>query len=355
MSLPQGRPAPAKGSPWTLRVATVADIPVRLHVTFLLFLAWLGAVNGARGLFLVVGLFVCVVLHEFGHALTARRYGIATRDITLYPIGGVAMLSGRLRPRHELWVALAGPAVNVVLAAILWTATRLFGATPLVEGLLTANVVMAAFNMIPAFPMDGGRVLRAILARAMPETKATAIAANVGQALAMGLFLYGVLHSMSILCLVAFFVFLGAGQEGQAEATRTALSGHRAREAMQTRFRTLPHGTSLETAAEALLADSQTDFPIVANDEVVGLMTRRDLATGLAVHGPDAYVAGSMTRETKVTTPDAALEDVIELLTREDPSPVLVMEEGRLVGMVTTENVGEFLMLEHARRRARML
>lgn len=360
MSLADERPT--RGAPWTFRLATIAGIPVRLHITFLLFLAWLGFAGGGHGLALAVGLFFCVVLHEFGHALTARRYGIGTRDITLYPIGGVAMLTGRLRPRHELWVALAGPAINVVLAGLIWALMAVLGQPPTVKSLeqtflgslLAANLIMASFNMIPAFPMDGGRVVRALLARTMSDERATHIAAAIGQTLAIGLFLFGLLVGPVILTLIAFFVFLAAGQESQAETTRSFLTGHRVVDAMQTRFRTISHGTSLEAAGEMLLAGSQADFPVLANDEIVGIVTRTDIARGLAEAGPDGYVAGHMRRTPRLTTPTAPLEDVVELLTGNDPSPVLVLDDGRLVGMVTAENVGEFLMLEHARRKARL-
>lgn len=356
MSLPQARPA--KGSPWAIRIATVAGIPVRLHVTFLLFLVWLGTVGGGRGLAFAVGVFVCVLLHEFGHALTARRYGIGTRDITLYPIGGLAMLSGRMRPRQELWVALAGPAVNVVLTGVLWAAMRVLGqplnADTYLGSLLAANVVMATFNMIPAFPMDGGRVLRALLARVTDDAKATQIAARIGQAIAVGFFIFGLVSHNTAFTFVAIFVFLGAGGESRSESVRASLSGRRALDAMQTRFRTMTHGASLGAAAEMLRAGPQRDFPVVANEAVVGVVSREDIAQGLAEEGPDAYVAGHMRREPKTSAPEAPLEEVVELLV-EDSSPVLVMEEGHLVGMVTKESVGEFLMLEDARRKAQAL
>ncbi len=357
MSLPNERPA--KTSPWSLRVATISGIPVRLHATFLLFLFWLGSVGGIGGLAMVVGLFLCVLLHEFGHALAARHYGIGTRDITLYPIGGLATLTGRMRPRQELWVALAGPAVNVVLAAIIWASGRLVGATlhsdTLLGGLFAANVVMAAFNMIPAFPMDGGRVLRALLARGFADDKATRIAAAVGQTIAAGLFLYGLLHGPGILALVAVFVFLGAGGESRSETIRAKLAGRRAVDAMRTRFLTLSHGARLESAAELLRESPQTDFPVVSNDTVIGLVSQNDIAQGLAQDGPEAYVAGRMRREPKTADPDAALEEVVELLTKDDPSPVLIVDEGRLVGMVGAEDVGRFLVREDATGRARML
>jgi Zn-dependent protease/CBS domain-containing protein len=346
---------------------TVAGIPVRIHFTFVLFLAWISLTSrsGLMWTALILAVFACVLLHEFGHALTARRYGVQTRDITLYPIGGVAMLDGRPTPRAELWIALAGPAVNVAIAAILG-AVLFFteGGAPafslnhvtssFLATLFTANVSLVVFNMIPAFPMDGGRVLRSLLAMRMDETKATQIAAAIGQGLAIVLGLVGLLWWQEpILMLVAFFVFLGAGQEASQSVTRSFLAGHAIRDAMQNRFRTIPHGETMETAAQMLLAGSQHDFPVVAGDDLIGVLTRYDIAQGLATAGPTAYVASHMRRDFKTAHPNVPLELAIDMFTKDDATPIMVMDEGALVGMVTQENLSEFIMLEHARQQAR--
>lgn len=321
---------------------------MRLHATFLLFLGWFALVGGSSGLALMVGLFACVLLHEFGHALTARRYGVGTRDITLYPIGGVAMLEGRLRARQELWVALAGPAVNLVLAGGLLLGLRLangrtFPGEGVVSDLAVSNLLMAGFNMIPAFPMDGGRVLRALLARWMPDLRATRIAAGVGQACAVGLFAAAFLLHLPLLAFVAVFVFMGAGQERRTEAARAAMSGHRLGEAMRTGFRTLSHGERLGDAVDLLRETPQRDFPVLVADEPVGIVSRDQIVRGLAEKGPDAYVAGQMRRDPKIVAPDASLESVAEMFSAEDPSSVLVMEDGHLIGLVSSDSVGEFL------------
>ena len=326
----------------------MAGIPVRVHATFLLFLGWIAYVAGLSGAALAAAVFFCVVLHEFGHALTARRYGVGTRDITLYPIGGVAMLEGRLRARQELWVALAGPAVNVGIAGLILLGTTLAGRRPFETGsflgaLLVSNLIMAAFNMIPAFPMDGGRVLRALLARRMPDERATRIAAGVGQLAAAGLFIYGLLAPWPILAFVSVFVFLGAGQERRSETMRSRLEGHRLSEAMRTDVRTLAHGASLASAVAVLREARQTEYPVVAADEVVGIVSRYAITQGFLMRGPDGYVAGDMRREPKTAPPDAPLVEAVTLFTPEDPSAVLVVEDGHLLGMVTPENVGEFL------------
>ncbi len=312
---------------------------------------------------LVVLVFLCVVLHEFGHALVAQRFGVQTREITLYPIGGVAMLQGRPKPYQEFWIALAGPAVNVVIALLLTgylLATRhalpnfQIGLDPqgtLVENLWRANVWLPLFNMIPAFPMDGGRVLRSLLAMVLPEVRATQIAASVGQLLAFGFGFYGLLQGNILLLVIALFVFLGASQEVQATIGFALVAGKKVADAMQTRFRTIESGASLEDAASMLLSGSQHDFPVVAGDQVLGLLSRTDIARGLASEGPTAYVAGHMDREFRRITADAPLEVAFEAFSENEGAPILVMEEDHLLGMLTPENFSEFLMLESARTR----
>ncbi|MDR3691756.1 MAG: site-2 protease family protein [Fimbriimonas sp.] len=367
MSHPQPTAASTSRPPWTIRVATVFGIPIRIHATFLLFLAWVSVINSsANGIawtLFIVAVFVCVLLHELGHALVARRFGVHTKDITLYPIGGVAVLEGRPKPKQELWIALAGPMVNVVLSVVLVGFLFVFegGFSHLMGGaqkitlldfLLVANVTLALFNLIPAFPMDGGRVLRAALAMAMPEARATQIAGGIGQGLAFVIGLIGVLQQSIVLMLIAFFIFLGASQEISSTVTRSFLQGHTMADAMQTRFRTIMSGDSLERAANMLLDGSQHDFPVINGDEVLGILMRNNIVQGLSMDGPSAYVASVMQREFKSVSPDAPLESAFELFPQADPSPILIFKEDRLIGMLTLENLSEFVMLEHAKARS---
>jgi len=357
-------PQPAH-TPWSFRVATVAGIPIRLHATFLLFLVWIFLTKGSwEWFFLVVAVFACVILHELGHALTAQHFHVETRDITLYPIGGIAMLQGRPTPRQELWIALAGPAVNLLIAAflvpmIVWGARQslnwqsLTSGSSLIQAVCLSNLALAGFNLIPAFPMDGGRVLRAALALRMNEVKATQIAAAIGQILAVAFGIAGIVTSNVLLLLVAIFVFLGAAQESSASATRAFLAGRKVADAMQTRFRTIDHGASMETAAEMLLAGSQHDFPVVSGEEVLGILTRSNIVQGLAQGGNTAYVAEFMTRENKTANSFLPLDRAIDLLAPNDGIPILVMDEGKLVGMITNEHLSEFLLLENVRSRGR--
>ena len=359
------RPASPQRPAWSFQIATIAGIPVRIHVTFLLlvfYFAYVGQKTPEGALPWVaftLSLFTCVILHEFGHALTAKAFGIETRDITLYPIGGVAMFEGRMRPNQELWIALAGPAVNVVIALLLGITiffTRGTLAPPgddlmdagLLYPVFIANVWLALFNLIPAFPMDGGRVLRALLGLATDEAKATAIAGTIGQIMAVILGFVGFLLPNYVLIFIAIFVYMGAGQEIAATATRSFLEGHRVREAMITAFETIASGETLQTAAEILLSGSQHDFPVMAGSEVVGILTRVDIARGLASDGPSAYVAGYMRRDLVYAAPDMPLEEALELFGVPDAPPILVTTGDNLVGMLTQENLSEFIMLQSA-------
>lgn len=361
------RPVRGDGG-WAFQVAKVAGIPIRIHFTFLFILLYVALMSYrtpgdvARSLLLVIGIFTCVVLHELGHALVAKRFGVQTRDITLYPIGGVAMLQGRLpKPKEEFWIALAGPMVNVVIAVILgaWLflsrhglpkVSLLLESNDLLANLFVANVILPLFNMIPAFPMDGGRVLRAVLAMNMSEARATKIAGSIGQLLAIMLGFFGIMTGSLVLIIIAFFVYLGAGQEVSATVGRSMVSGHKMAEAMQTQFITIASGLTLEAASKLLLEGAQQDFPVVLGDEVLGILTRDALIRGFAAEGPSGYVSGHMIRDFKSATPDLPLESALDAFYQGDTSPILVLDDGRLVGMVTRENFGEFLMLQHVRR-----
>src|SRR5437667_5144275 len=267
---------------WSIKIARIADIEVRIHVTFLLFLAWIGftyyQVGGpaaaAEGVLFILALFGCVLLHEFGHALAARAFGIRTPDITLLPIGGVARLQRMPdQPWQELLVAIAGPLVNVVIAAIIIFA---LGRQAQIEHLrnlqepgvetlaklASVNISLVLFNLIPASPMDGGRVLRSLLAMALPYSRATQIAAWIGQALA---FVFGFvgLFTNPMLIFIAFFIFLGAQQEAaMAQLNHPALTLP-VSDAMVTHLLSLPRHATLDDAVEALLRTSQHEFPVV--------------------------------------------------------------------------------------------
>lgn len=353
---------------WSAKVGQYAGIGVYIHATFYLLLAWVGFVywrhtgtmlGVATGIAFVLALFLCVVLHEYGHALTARRYGIRTRDITLYPIGGVARLERMPdKPMQELWVALAGPAVNVVIAIGLYAFLALTHRIPVIgdasmtqggfiQRLMVLNVFLAVFNMIPAFPMDGGRVLRALLATRLEYSRATGIAASIGQGIALIFGFLGFLYN-PFLILIAVFVWIGAAQEASMAQMRSALGGIPVARAIVTDFRALRVGESLSRAVELILAGSQHDFPVLDGERVAGVLTRADLMAALASDGQDATVDGVMRREFEVADRAEMLEGAFQRLAACKCHTMPVLWNGQLVGLLTMENVGEFFMIQSA-------
>ena len=353
---------------WSLRLGEIAGIRVQVHFTFLIFMAWAvlsSLVAGksqqevlAQTVFML-GLFGCVVLHEFGHALTAKRYGIRTKDITLLPIGGVARLERMPDdPRQELWVALAGPAVNVVIAAAIWgwlQATRgglSLAAVDITSGtfaerILLVNISLVVFNMLPAFPMDGGRVVRALLAMRMEYTRATQIAANLGQGMALLFGLVGFFYN-PMLMFIAFFVWIGAAQEASMVLMKSALGGIPVSAAMMTTFETVAPGDSLEQVSRLILSGSQQDFPVMDHGQVVGVVTRDGLLKALAQKG-DPPVSEIMRRDIATADSSDMLEGVFQRMQESTCRTLPVLHNQRLVGLLTAENFGEFLMIRTAR------
>jgi Zn-dependent protease len=357
---------------WSWKLARIAGIDVYMHATFLMLIGWIAVVHWSEGrtvaaviegVGFILALFACVVLHEFGHALTARRYGIKTRDITLLPIGGLARLERMPdEPRQELWVALAGPAVNVVIALLLfgwlrasgdWDAIDQLGVTrgSFLERVMIANVFLVGFNLLPAFPMDGGRVLRAALAMRMEYTRATARAAAIGQGMAI---LFGFLGLLGnpVLIFIAFFVWIGAAQEASMVQMKSALAGIPVRRAMLTHFRTLTPANSLGDAADLVLTGSQQDFPVVQDGRVQGVLTRGDLLAALTRRGREAPAIEAMRRDCPTTTPAEMLETALARLRGQDCHTMPVTEREQLVGLVTMDNVGEFLLIQAAEMKA---
>ena len=345
-------------------------IPIRIHATFVLIVIWFGMAAAAssrsvpRAITFLLAAFACILLHELGHAAMAHRFGVRVREIVLYPIGGVARLDSIPGGWTELLIALAGPAVNVVLAAgcagaliALHVDQGLRQTTPLdntglVQQLLWTNIYIVLFNMIPAFPMDGGRVLRAILALGLGQYRATRIAALVGQAIA-GLFvILGLVEGNFFLAFIGLFVFLGAAQEVAFQTHRKAIAGHTAKEAMISKFETLAPNDTLGRAADLLLASRQHDFPVLdAWGRISGVLPRARLLEGLARSGRETAVLEVMLREPVQVAPTTELEAVLQHLQADPATPLLVVADGALLGMITFENLAEFIVV--ARQIAR--
>jgi len=354
---------PIPGSVTTIKVF---GVPVRLHFTFVLLLVALlfygvgQRQSGLMTVLYVLALFASVLLHELGHTLVARRYGIRTIEIVMFPIGGVSRPERAPKAREELWVALAGPLVNLVIAAglLAWVGTQqgFVSLTQLreptdanlAERVAVGNLLLCVFNLLPAYPMDGGRILRSFLALRMPEAEATRIAAGAGQGLAIFIGLAGLLWGNFMLVFVALFVYLGAAQEGAAIRGRLLSTGFPVHAAMITDFRTLQHGDTIRDAGNLLLATSQHDFPVVHGETVVGLLTRSALVRAMLTEGPEGYVAGAMNREFTRLSPGQPLEEVLPLVSAPGACALVMDAEDKLVGLLTSENVSEFLLLRQA-------
>jgi Zn-dependent protease len=355
---------------WSIHIGRLFGIRIELHVTFLLFIGWIAVNQGllagdvtraATTVALMLLVFSCVVLHELGHALTARRFGIATRDIVLLPIGGVARLERMPeKPGQEMLVAIAGPAVNVLIVVLLVLLMMLTGRPTdlarlgqgLLETLLLVNVLMVLFNLIPAFPMDGGRVLRALLALRLPYLRATKIASAVGQGAALLLGVAGLFYFNNwMLAFVALFVFIAAGEERALVQTRTSLTGLPVRAAMLTDFRSLEVHEPLRRAVEHLMTGSQQDFPVLEGDELRGVLTRAGLVAALERRGLNVSVGEAMSPHPCSAEAGEPLEGVVSRMRGRECSVVPVLEQGRLVGLVTLDNVGDLLLVREALRK----
>jgi Zn-dependent protease/predicted transcriptional regulator len=349
---------------WSWKLGRIAGIKIQVHWTFSILIAWIvlmHALHGADalrvvlGVLLVLAVFACVVLHELGHALTARRFGISTRDITLLPIGGVARLERMPDdPKQELLVAVAGPAVNAVIAGLLFGGLAAAGAmrpasdVAVVGGNVAVQLMwINVFNLLPAFPMDGGRVLRALLAYRLDYVAATRVAAGVGQGMAVLFGLIG-LFSNPFLVFIAIFVYLGAQAEAQHVETRSALEGVTAGDAMMTEFRSLHADDRLTRAIDELLAGAQQDFPVLKDERLVGLLARNDLVKALKERRGDAAVGDVMNRECFAVAVDEPLHRALSQMRSERSATLPVVRDGSLVGILTLENVGELMMVNSA-------
>lgn len=354
---------------WSVHIGSIAGTAIRVHVTFLLFLAWIfisgyaggGADAAVSALVFILLVFACVTAHEFGHIFTARAFGVPTPDVTLLPIGGVARLA-RIpeKPSEEFLVAIAGPLVNVAIAIILAVVagadlserhlvTIDSGQVSMVDRLAAVNIFLAVFNMIPAFPMDGGRVLRAVLALKLGHVRATEIAAKIGQLTAFALGFVGLFFN-PLLIFIAIFVYLAAASESQLVTIRAMSRDVPVSAAMITEFATLSPDEGIDTAVQTLLRTSQSEFPVTDHDgHLIGILGRDGIIRALKEHGPDARVGDVMTAGIPTIGNRRCLEEAFRLL-QEDSVPAVGVVDlaGRLVGLVTSETVGEMLMVREA-------
>jgi len=360
VSGPHARP---KSAPWSITLLTVKEIPIRVHLSFFLLVAFVAfletSANGhlfSRLLFLL-GFFACVLLHELGHALTARIFKIRTRDIVLYPFGGIATLMSEGKPRQEFFIALAGPLVNLVIAAAIGPFIE-FQSIDSPGGFLSrlflGNIALAFFNLIPALPMDGGRVLRAILAMA-GISRATSIAARISQVLCILMALVAFFYGNIILGIIAGIIFSQAVQEHVRDRTRGIAIGHKVRDVMieaeQMIF--LQHGMTASKALKIVLKSLQTIFPVMHGSEVIGVIDREALLQVGALEAEESYLSGHMSRHLMHVKAEDDLSTVVEKMQAFGVESLLVMEEGKVLGLLLKESVLEYLLVQDFRTRTK--
>lgn len=354
------------GTAGTVQAFRLVGVPIRLHFTFVLFFLFLLLMAVAEGpatesLVFLTGVFVSVLLHEFAHTAVCGLLGVRTEEIVMLPIGGISRLERRLAPMEEIGVAAVGPLANVLLAGVLFSYVTWTGGVVEIQlpeilsvssgnvwqQLAYANLLLAGFNLIPAFPMDGGRVMRGLLSLVRPEDEATRTMAWLGRMIAISMAFYGFFYSVNLILFLAFFIWASAAQENVAAMGRTLTYDLPVRSAMLTEFRILDHSTTMREAASLLIATSQNEFPVTHGDQVVGILDRKRVLQGLAQEGPDAYVAGVMDRDLVTIDADEELAEILPAMARPNRC-ALVMEEGDLVGMLTSKNVSEFIKLRRA-------
>lgn len=356
---------------WSFRALSVAGIPIRIHITFFLIL-FLGAYqwgsvtgtwNGAAfGFALMALLFICVTLHELGHSLVARAYGIPVRQITLLPLGGIAQITQNPeKPFHELLIALAGPLVNVAIALLLLAALGFSIGPVLLTGhgmlpaelsqtpslstallwLLAANVSLAFFNLIPAFPLDGGRVLRALIAMFTGFPSATRLAAAIGQFIAIVLGLYGVLTGHYILALVAVFIFFGAGQETAEAEAKTVLTTLRVGDTYNKHALTLTVGDRVSRVVDYILTSYQPDFAVLQGSNLIGIVTRDDVMKALHHIATETFVTEIMERQFLKVEAGRSLEDVRRAMSERGSRIAAVYDGPNYLGLISIEDIAE--------------
>ncbi|WP_194774447.1 site-2 protease family protein [Pararhodonellum marinum] len=354
---------------FSLYLGTFRQVKVFIHWTFSLLLLWIIISNLRAGaptedilwtILFVLALFFCVILHEFGHALAAQRYGIGTKDITLLPIGGLARLEKMPEdPKQELWVALAGPLVNVVIFIFLSIALSITGfnlenleelkinGNTIILFLASANLILALFNMLPAFPMDGGRVLRAFLAIKLPRHKATQIAGSIGQMLAIVFVFYGLFNN-PILVLIGIFIFLGAGAEVSHTQQESFLKGYKVKDAMMMKFQLLSYDAPLSKAVEKLLNSQATHFVVVKDDVAVGTLSRNEIIKGLKDHNENAAVELVADFSPLKIEAEQNLDQAWRSMMSKNRKVAFVVENGHFLCILDQENVSEFIMVKSA-------
>ncbi len=360
----------------SFRLFTVQGIEIKVHITFPLILVWaavqFGLLGGdgfalagaAFGVVVTLLLFACVVIHELAHSLTSTWMGYPVKDIVLLPLGGVSQIEEMPeRPGEEFLMAIAGPLSNVVIAFLLgllslFTRTSLFSGLrrvltdPMTLGwadtlpyLLLTNLALAAFNLIPAFPMDGGRVLRSLLATVIPQAQATDVAVRIGQGFAWLLGLGGLLTGNLIWILIAIFVYSGAAQEGRMMRIQAILEGMKVRQAFSRNVQAISPDDPVSRAADLTLESFQSDFPVCDEGQIVGLLTHTDIIRSLKMRQPDTPVREVMRTDFSTLHVDDGLFEVHQRMQQAGVDALPVAEGGHFAGLLTSRDVNEAYQL----------
>ena len=351
-----------KRSVWSLEMGTVASIPIRVHVTFLLLLGWLtfGSANDnpLREAAYVILIFTCVLAHELAHAVTAKRFGVQTQDITLYPFGGIASIMAQPTPRGELCISIAGPLLNILIAAGLypWVHSELFfqrdlTKLTLIDRLFATNIGLAVFNLLPALPMDGGRVMRAILSL-LKVKQPTRVAARVSQAICVIMAITAIATEQPMLFIVAFIIFFGAVQEYVRAEARVVAVAFTVADAMipRARLETFTHGTTVSKALRVALTSLQPLYPIMHGDKVIGIIHRDDILEHAATR-PDEYLGSITLQEVPTIDINEQLSSAFTMLEETGASVLIVTREGEFTGLLVHDRLSDFLLLQGLRER----
>ncbi len=347
---------------WSINIGSISGIPIRIHLTFLLLLLWLllgsSSDSALKETLFVLSVFGCVLLHELGHALVAKKFGVFTKDITLYPFGGIASIVSQPSPKAELLIALAGPAVNIVIAAGLYPFLNLpdlYNPDPakfdFLFRLFLTNLALATFNLLPALPMDGGRVLRAILALCN-VSNATSIAARVSQVICVVLALAAVYLEQPVLFVIAIIVFLGAMQEHVRAETRSIAQAFTIEEAMvpMEKLEFFPHGTTVSRALKAILTSWQPLYPVMNGSTLLGIVSRDDILEH-AVTRSDEYVGEIMQRPIPEVDIGVSLADAYNQMETSGHQVLAVTKDGLYKGILALDRLSDFLIMHQLRAK----
>jgi len=354
-----------KGS---IKLFDVAGISVKIHLTFfllpLIFLVW----GGFKSMVLVLIIFLCVTLHELTHSLVAMRFGIRVKDITLLPIGGVASMTRMPEnPKQEFLISIAGPAFNVVFAVFLmvvfhyspWMPAYILRQPEFGDSWLhmlawvpRINIILAVFNLLPAFPMDGGRMLRAVLATRIDYTRATRIAVNIGHIFALIFAFIGFMYNHIFLILIAVFIYMTASAEESHVKVKTTLKDLRVRDVLNLQYTSLEKDTPLSRVFELIFHTHQEDFPIIEGGRMEGFVSRQDIINAMHSTGPDTKVGDIMRQDMPSASENDLLVNVQRVMEESGTRALPVKRRDNVIGIVTLEDIGRVYSIMAHRRGA---